>query len=824
MGFFFQNGQATGCYSCPLNKTFNKHPNMKPTGVNKPLIYIIGECPGADEDEQGIQFVGKSGKLLRDSIEKLYGNKFIENNIRFNNLVRCRTASNRIPSEVEVKNCLPSVIEDIKKSKPLLIIGTGNIPLKALLQLNGITDWRGKFIPLNLGEFSCWYFTLLHPSFILRENNFLALEDLFVKDIKTAIDFVRNNDTYPIIEKEGYLEGITVIEGKDTSNVETIKARLLEMSNSNRISIDIETNGLRPYKIKNPKILSIAISNGIKTIAFPLHSVWSSKTTNQIEILLKTLFLNKNIEKIAHNVKFEMEWLNYFFGNEILFEGKWGDSLLQTYLIDEKIGRVGGYALDTLCRIHFGFSLKSLSNVDRTKLSELPIEKLLQYNALDAKYTYKLFEIQEKLLEYKLLKMYNFLINATISIVLMQQTGLDVSIETLKNFSSRLTKDIINTYQHIRKDKYINQFESVFREFKPGSSQDIFKLFKEIIKIDEKVTSTDKKFLEEQANKGYSISSLIIDYRELNKLKSTYVDSLLAGKDDNTSLLSIDNKLRAEFNLFFTKTGRLSSESPNMQNFPKRKFSYIRDSIIAPEGKWIVAFDYGQIEARVIAMASKCDTFCNSIRNGLDIHMKWAKRIKWLYPNVTNDDSIETMKELRNQVKNKMVFAWFYGSSKNSLINLGLPEKVITQLHKEFWEEFKGVKKWQDDLLRGYKNNGYIESLTGRRRRAPLTYTEILNAPIQSTASDIVVSAMYRLSKLAYITKKPQYQPVLNIHDDLTFILPDISLEEDINIIAEIMCEKSFDFINIPLEVEVAVGKSWGKLENIGKFITKGVV
>lgn len=264
----------------------------------------------------------------------------------------------------------------------------------------------------------------------------------------------------------------------------------------------------------------------------------------------------------------------------------------------------------------------------------------------------------------------------------------------------------------------------------------------------------------------------------------------------------------------------MAKDKTNFQNFPKHE---VRSIIVPPKDHLLVSFDYAQLEARLIAMASKDEVFCQAIWDGVDTHLRWARRMAELYPKIAK--KIDVDKGLRKDIKNGLVFPSFYGASPNSVIEhykceFHVPETITAQIHSEFWDVYVGVKTWQQSLLDFYNQHGYIESLTGRRRRAPLKKNEIINFPIQSSASyDICIVAGDRLAQLAFELNKPQYQYRIQIHDDLTFFIPIASLDADINFIAKQMVDPTtYDFINVPLEVEYSIGENWFEMKEAGKL------
>src|SRR5580765_2590939 len=178
MGFFptKNSKQASGptdellhkleCRVCPLNKiATNKNPHMEPTGSKKPLVYVLGEAPGREEDFGNEQFIGASGQLLRARIPD-----WLLPKIRFNNVVRTRPFKNQTPGPIETECCRPSVERDIAESRPKAIFGFGNVPLHWVSKFHGITEWRGRRMPVNIAGHSCWYYSFAHPSFLLRNR------------------------------------------------------------------------------------------------------------------------------------------------------------------------------------------------------------------------------------------------------------------------------------------------------------------------------------------------------------------------------------------------------------------------------------------------------------------------------------------------------------------------------------------------------------------------------------------------------------------------------------------------------------------------------
>lgn len=235
--------------------------------------------------------------------------------------------------------------------------------------------------------------------------------------------------------------------------------------------------------------------------------------------------------------------------------------------------------------------------------------------------------------------------------------------------------------------------------------------------------------------------------------------------------------------------------------------------------KVFTEFDFGQIEARVIAMASRDRSFSKALWDKYDVHAEWARKLALAYPDRVggkkNLDDKSVMKTFRNEVKNQFVFPLFYGASLNKASNeLGIPIDIVKPVYEEFWKTFSGVKDYQDRMQLQYKKFGYVECLTGRRHRAPLSYNQMINLPIQGTASDIVVDGMDRLSELNIW----ELQTVLPVHDSLLFEFDESDLDTNAEKIIKEMLGCKFEFISVPLTVEASVGRSWDIMEPMGDF------
>jgi len=212
------------CKACPLQATHGQltHPDMRPTGSKKPLVYVLGEAPGADEDQQGRQFVGKAGRVLRSRIPDDW-----DDHIRWNNCVRTRPPGNKTPEFTEIECCRPSVVRDIEQTKPRAIFGFGNVPLGWAINQSGITKWTMRYLPLRVGNHTCWYFPMLHPSYINRikhdkERGAGESEAFFERNLHWAFDIVEKLPEPIVHTKDDALAGVEFVTGGDPDDKDTV--------------------------------------------------------------------------------------------------------------------------------------------------------------------------------------------------------------------------------------------------------------------------------------------------------------------------------------------------------------------------------------------------------------------------------------------------------------------------------------------------------------------------------------------------------------------------------------------------------------------------
>jgi len=517
----------------------------------------------------------------------------------------------------------------------------------------------------------------------------------------------------------------------------------------------------------------------------------------------KAVFENEAIEKTGHNLKFDIAMLREA-GIEV--KGKLFDTMIAHYLLDPD----QRHGLDRLAGTHLGYQPIPISALIGEKKSEqvsmttVPLDKLCDYACEDTDVTIQLREILEPQLKKRELKEVFDTIESPLIPVLveMEANGISLDVSALSEISEKLAEQI-EAYQ-----KQI--FEIAGRDFNLNSPKQLGEvLFDEMHLVEKpKKTKTGQyKTNEEELQKlaaDHEIIGAILDYRGATKLKSTYVDALPEYISEKTG------RIHTSFNQAVTTTGRLASSDPNIQNIPIRteQGQEIRRAFVAKSNDFtLLAADYSQIELRIMAHLSGDEGMKQAFIDGEDIHTATAAK-------VFDVPLGEVTKEQRR--RSKMVnFGIIYGISAFGLAQrLRIPRKEAAEIIENYFAQYPAVKKFMDSLIEGAKENGYVETISGRRRHirdinssngtvrsAAERYA--INAPIQGSAADLIKIAMIRIEKMLRGKKS---KLLLQVHDELVFDLHNDEKE----LIPEIqkLMQDALP-LSVPLIVDCGVGQNW---------------
>lgn len=829
------------CKACPLDTEDNNTPRMESVGVDNPLVYVLSDTPRYIDDSNGEPLTSKTGVFLKEKLLETYGSltdnsfnmnertldEYAKDYFKFGYIAQCRTPKDRDLSFTEVECCRPRVISEIEKAKPKVILGTGASVLKWLIDEKDISVWRGRKIPVQIGNHKCWFMPITHPLFILhkkeqqeREGKTFKLEEerLVEFDIRELITFALQEQEKPEILELDMIKGDYVYAGDSEENTDVgLVNDLLEYYKGKTVAFDIETSGeksrtkfrsLKPYG-QNAKILSISFSDGVVHSSIALeHSQnkWKGYELDKIYELLHDFLFNSKGKKIAHNLSFELEWLGYYLGYDTFHSIEWGDTLAGAYILDQ---RPKGLGLEVQCHNYFGISMKQYEKVDRANLDTEDLTKVLKYNVVDSIYTYYLEKEQQKEIKknnleqvyYEQVRRIPTLVIAQIKGILVDQEKVAEFVEDIQNKQDKIIDEINNLDE-------IKQYSKMYGYFNPGSEQQVAQYYRDYLGRDEGQKSNNKYSTDETVLKEIDdeVARKVLEYRGVTKLKGTYIEPMLGFKKNTWP----DGLIHTNFNHSFTLTRRLSSRNPNFQNQPSREHPWIRDQFIAEKGNLILTADYSQAEARAVAVLANCIGFKEKLWQDHDIHLVWSERLVELYSQIMK--RYLSIKELRGDMKNGFTFPLIYSSSPKSIAkNLNIPDRIAYKMAEEFFDELPEIKTWQNEVRNQYYTDGYVTSLTGFIMHAPIEYTKLTNYPVQSTASDFTLYGMNKASEYAEKYDIDYLHPINNCHDEIAFSVPKEKADFVIETFSKMM---TYDLVqefnlDVPIEIEVSAGKSF---------------
>lgn len=851
-GFFKKeipkNKKATSksdCEACGLY-TNCKSPYMEATGKGEKGILIIAECPGKEEDLQGKQLVGDSGKLLRKTLSLLEID--LDKDCRKINSVNCRPVNNkgenRTPTDKEISCCRSRVWKEIDEFKPKLIILLGGSALESFLnhrwrkKLGGINRWRGWQIPDR--DVNAWVCPTFHPAYILWSGKNPLIERTFRQDLKKAVSCL--DKPFRKYEKE---ESIIQLLQDPIDIVKELK-RINDISPS-EMAIDYETTAKKPHR-EGQDIITAALSwveqEKEKCIAFPMNDEEVRKS------FVLYILQNKKIGKIAHGISFEEQWSRVILKSSVSF---WiWCTRLAAHVIDH---REGVTWLKFLVYAYFGIvdydseiepfigsveeeeDIKSANAFNQIR--KIPIKKLLYYNGMDSLETRRLYEIQKK--EMICHEGNNFLREGEMALVELESEGLCTDLLVLEKQKERINYKIKFIEESMEEDDDIQYWRSTYKEnFNMRSPIQIKHILFEYLKIKPIAftkkgnTRVNAETLEEYEEEAPFIKNLV------------YIRKLTKARDTNLKGIArevVNGRMHPMYGLHGVESMRSNSSSPNAQNFPKRNpelEQIVRSVIVPSKGRQLLEVDYKAIEVKISACYNKDPMLISYVKDtSKDMHRDMAMELFLL-----SKDQVS--KDLRYISKNGFVFPEFYGSYwksvapavwktlrrsnpllKDSEITImqhlkgeGIKqyedfEKHLQKVEGAFWNKrFKVYRDWKEDTIETYYRKGYMDTYTGFRIKGPLDRTQIINLPIQGSSFHCLLWSLIQLCRIA---KEENWQSkwVGQIHDSCINDLLSTEKEHVIDVTRRVMTQdilKHWKWITVPLEVEMEItpiDKAW---------------
>ncbi|MDI6765663.1 MAG: DNA polymerase I [Bacteroidota bacterium] len=529
---------------------------------------------------------------------------------------------------------------------------------------------------------------------------------------------------------------------------------------------------------------------------------------------LEPVFINPEIKKIGQNIKYDILILA---SHGIQVRGVLFDTMVASYILRPD----GKHNLDSLANEHLNYKMISFDELvgtgrERKDIRDIPVEKVAEYSNQDADITLRLFEIlKEKLEQQQLLKLCED-VEFPLITVLADMEIMGVKLDT--DFLADLSKELERMLDNLTTDIYYFADE----KFNINSTQQLGKILFEKLKLPsvrktKTGFSTDVGVLESLRHQ-HPIIDCLLEFRQLQKLKSTYVDAMPTLINPRTG------KVHTSFNQTITATGRLSSSDPNLQNIPIRTEigSRMRRAFIpSSPDMLIMSADYSQIELRIMAHISGDEGLTTAFRNGEDIHATTAAKVFGVTLN-------EVTKEMRRKAK-EVNFGIMYGIGPYGLATrLDIPQTEAKEIITKYFERFPKVNQYIFDTIAKAKNDGYVSTLLGRRRYLPDINSrnqnirsnaerQAINMPIQGTAADMIKIAMIKIYSKISMSRVVDQNPIplrrdeirmlLQVHDELVF---EIAKSQELRVKSLIVGEMNNALpLSVPIEVEVGVGNNW---------------
>ena len=526
---------------------------------------------------------------------------------------------------------------------------------------------------------------------------------------------------------------------------------------------------------------------------------------NEVLEKFKPLLESTELKKIGQNLKYDR---NVLLNHGIDMRGIEHDTMLQSYVCDASANR---HDLDELAKKYLNVSTTHFEDiagkgVKQLKFNQIEIEPAADYAAEDADIALQLHGLLNKIVQAEpaLDKVYREIEVPLLGVLsTIERTGVMVDADLLHQQSNEIEKKVaaIETLAH----------EDAGQTFNLGSSKQIGELLYEvkgmpvIRKTPKGQPSTAEDVLEQLAS-DYPLPKLILEYRSLSKLKSTYTDKLPLQINEKTG------RVHTSYHQAVASTGRLSSSDPNLQNIPIRteEGRRIREAFVAPKGYQLLAADYSQIELRIMAHLSADESLLAAFANGDDIHSATASEVFSVAIDQVDADHRRAAKAIN--------FGLIYGMSAFGLARqLDVSRVDAQQYINLYFERYPGVKRYMDSTRLNAKHQGYVETVFGRRLYLPdinssryqvRQYAErtAINAPMQGTAADIIKRAMINVDHWLR-DEKVDARVIMQVHDELVLEVKKSAVKTVSDKLRQLMVEAGS--LEVPLEVEIGVGNNW---------------
>jgi len=623
-------------------------------------------------------------------------------------------------------------------------------------------------------------------------------------------DLPRLKQLFKELEFTKLLQEISTLDKEEKVNYQIVKSKselkklVSELREVGEFALDTETTDLNPI---NAELVGISFSYKEKEAFYVSVGHTDRKSNLDLGLVienLKGLLEDESIRKVGHNLKYDLEVLRRY-GIEL--KGIYFDTMVASYLLNPSFRQ---HNLNYLTLEHLDHKMIPISDLigsgkKQKNFAQVPVDDACNYSCEDVDFTLRLKEIFSPKLSLLSLEKLFFEVELPLIEVLaeMEMNGVSIDVSHLKKLSKQMEKQLEELTSRI--------YDMAGKRFNINSPQQLSQVLFEDLKLPSvrktaKKTglSTDIGVLETLA-KEHPLPAVLLEYRQLAKLKSTYIDALPRLVNKRTK------RIHTSFNQTVTATGRLSSSDPNLQNIPIRTDlgKLIRKAFIPRDKNFLMlSADYSQVELRILAHFSQDHTLMNSFKKGEDIHNRTASEVFGV--------RIDRVTPEQRAIAKTTNFAIIYGVSAYGLSQqTNMTTQEAAMFIDVYFKRYPQVKEYIEGMIELARKQGFVTTLLGRRRYIPeigssnrqkreFAERTAINTPIQGSAADLIKVVMIDISKEL---KDKKSKMILQVHDELVFEVH----KDELNFVKEMVKDKMENTVDleVPIKVDINVGENW---------------
>ena len=795
------------CELCPLHANA-EFVCLLGSGKRSAQLMIVGEAPGAREDDEHAAFVGPAGQLLTSLLEEV---GISREECYITNVCKCRPPGNRTPTRSEAKVCSNTYLaKEIQRVRPKVILALGNTALQGVLGRSGITKYRGKVVEANGTMLTATF----HPAAALRSPKYLPG---LRADFRAVARLLRGDSN------DG--ENSVPTRVRIVNSAQDLRWLYERISDSTECAFDLETTGLEEYT-DGAEIVTAGFSwaEGEAAVLAVHHPESRFRDPNKALLSLKGP-LERHAGLIGHNAKFDARWLAAA-GIHVHVKH---DTMIQAHILDENQPK----SLKALGQIHLAASDWDIGD-DVKKAQMVPLNRLATYNGADCDYTLRLshmFVPQLKELPRSLRLYWKLMMPASNVLTQVEMGGMWVDPDKLVANTAKAEEIIAGLIRMM--NKTLPKHKESINYNSPQQVADwLFNDLKLpiILKTGTGNPSTKEAVLLQLAGRNKAVRALL-KYRKWHKFFTTYLRPYAERQDRR-------GRIHTSYRITGTETGRLSSAGPNLQQVPRDP--YIRAILGAPPGWTFMESDFSQVELRIVAMLARETTMLRVLAMGQDLHTNTAASILRVLPgDITKDlrviwgkhpnfglcygmgsgvdDFGEPMHDENGDLQG------YYGYCINNGTEITTDDAV--RAYEGYHRTYPKIKLWHDREKRLAHRYGQVTSLVGRTRHLPdinssskkviaAAERAAINSPAQGLASDLMLTAFVRLHSL-YNPREARL--VGTIHDAILSEIRNDCVDKYARLVKATMEDMSYvkrlygATIDVPILADVSVGQHWGE-------------